>query len=198
MKISLSLWVCSLSKINQFLPFCPTQTFSEDVMCHHLRPYLGFGEQKPWISSAWRPSPVFTQVLRHLSQNTAKSLNFEEKDVEMLLSVLAHRRDEQTWPEMLHKRSRPSGGGNRPSGGVAPQGVGIAPQEESPLSGGVAWGQRSPAGVPGALPGRCCSPDSRARIPLPSGPCGALTMSGMKAGGAGSCCHLRSSPVPGS
>lgn len=73
-------------------------------------------------------------------------LHFEEKDVEMLLSVWAHRRDEQTWQEMPHRRSHPTGG--------------VAPQE----------GQRSPALRPWRAPWAMALPLTAVPgIPLPSG-----------------------------
>lgn len=56
--LPLSVGLFPQSKINQFLPFCTTKTFHEDVMCCHLRPYLGFGEQKLCTSSEWRIIPA--------------------------------------------------------------------------------------------------------------------------------------------
>lgn len=79
-KIISSLWVCSLSNINLFLPFCIVKDFDEDMLCRHLRPNLGLGEQKPCTLSTWRtthvePSPTHIYLgdsSGHFSQKVAK------------------------------------------------------------------------------------------------------------------------------
>lgn len=106
-KIISSLWVCSLSKINLFLPFCIMKDFDEDMLCRHLRPNLGLREQKPCTLSAWRtthvePSPTHIYLgdsSGHFSQKVAKFWREECSE-----TVLTAKKDEQNSLEMPHAR----------------------------------------------------------------------------------------------
>lgn len=86
--------------MNLFLPFCIVKTFSEDILCRHLRPNPGLGEQCH-VPSLLEGRPMQSPASFTLSGVTTLAtaaemwLNCEGKNTVMLLSVLADKKDEQ-------------------------------------------------------------------------------------------------------